>query len=134
MTYTMLEIEYYEFNGYRLDAKGRMLFRGNAAVSLPPKAVGTLLLLVENAGAVVDKEELLKKVWHDAIVEEAESCARHGCHRRDQTHHNLRSYGHGGHLWSSWFSCRFLLFGSWIAQRTADAHTTVLALPIRLAY
>lgn len=70
MTYTMLEIEYYEFNGYRLDAKGRMLFRGNAAVSLPPKAVGTLLLLVENAGAVVDKEELLKKVWHDAIVEE----------------------------------------------------------------
>lgn len=66
----MLEIEYYEFNGYRLDAKGRMLFRGNAAVSLPPKAVGTLLLLVENAGAVVDKEELLKKVWHDAIVEE----------------------------------------------------------------
>ena len=60
----------YEFGRFRLDAKGRMLFRGNAPVSLPPKAVDTLLVLVANAGAVVDKAEILKQVWKDAFVEE----------------------------------------------------------------
>jgi TolB-like protein/Flp pilus assembly protein TadD len=60
----------YEFGRFRLDAKGRMLFRGNAPVSLPPKAVDTLLMLVENAGAVTDKAEILRHVWKDAFVEE----------------------------------------------------------------
>lgn len=60
----------YEFGRFRLDVKGRILFRGNAPVSLPPKAVDTLLVLVANARAVIDKAEILKQVWKDAFVEE----------------------------------------------------------------
>ena len=60
----------YEFGQFRLDAKGRILFRGDAPVPLPPKAVDTLILLATNAGAVLDKAEILKQVWQDAFVEE----------------------------------------------------------------
>ena len=66
----MAGVGYYEFGGFQLDAKGRMLFRGNAPVPLPPKAVDTLLVLIESAGAVIDKEEILKQVWKGAFVEE----------------------------------------------------------------
>jgi len=61
---------FYEFGRFRLDANSHMLFRGNAPVPLPPKAIDTLLMLVENAGTVVDKQEILKQVWKDAFVEE----------------------------------------------------------------
>jgi len=61
---------YYEFGQFRLDASGHMLFRGTVPVPLPPKAVDTLLVLVQNAGAVIDKEEIFKQVWKGAFVEE----------------------------------------------------------------
>jgi TolB-like protein/Tfp pilus assembly protein PilF len=60
----------YEFGQFRLDVSGRILFRGKAPVPLPPKAVDTLLLLVQNAGAVIGKEEIFKQVWKGAFVEE----------------------------------------------------------------
>jgi TolB-like protein/Tfp pilus assembly protein PilF len=66
----MAETRQYEFGGFRLDARGRMLFRGNIPVPLPPKAIDTLLILVENAGTVIDKEAFIKQVWKDAFVEE----------------------------------------------------------------
>jgi TolB-like protein/Tfp pilus assembly protein PilF len=47
-----------------------MLFCGTAPIPVPPKAIDTLLLLVENAGTVVAREDLLKKVWPDSFVEE----------------------------------------------------------------
>ena len=61
---------YYEFGRFRLDAKGRILLRDGAPVPLPPKGVDTLLMLVENPGLVIDKSEILKRVWKDAFVEE----------------------------------------------------------------
>ncbi len=66
----MAERRAYEFGPFRLEAKGRLLFRDDQAISLPLKAVDTLLLLVENAGSVVEKEEILKQVWQGAFVEE----------------------------------------------------------------
>ena len=66
----MTELRSYEFGPFRLDAAGPVLLRDGEIVSLAPKAAYTLLLLVENAGKVVDKEELLKKVWRDTFVEE----------------------------------------------------------------
>lgn len=60
----------YEFGRFRLDSTGRVLFRGEEAVPLSPKAADVLLLLVQNAGNVVDKKELLNRVWQDAVVEE----------------------------------------------------------------
>jgi DNA-binding winged helix-turn-helix (wHTH) protein len=38
-------------------------------VPLTPKTVETLLVLVENAGSLVEKAELMQRVWPDASVE-----------------------------------------------------------------
>jgi pimeloyl-ACP methyl ester carboxylesterase/DNA-binding winged helix-turn-helix (wHTH) protein len=60
----------YEFGAFRIDATERLLFCGETAVSLTPKVFDTLLVLVENCGHVLGKEELMKKVWPDSFVEE----------------------------------------------------------------
>lgn len=61
---------FYEFGGFRLDVSGRVLYRGGEVVSLAPKALDTLALLVERRGDVVSKEDLFSVVWADAFVEE----------------------------------------------------------------
>ena len=66
----LTERRFYRFGRFRLDSIGCVLFRGDRAVRLPPKAADTLLLLVQNAGNVVEKQDLLKHVWRDAFVEE----------------------------------------------------------------
>jgi Tol biopolymer transport system component/DNA-binding winged helix-turn-helix (wHTH) protein len=60
----------YEFGPYRLDAERRLLSRQGQVVPLTPKVLDTLLVLVENRGHVVGKEELMKAVWPDTFVEE----------------------------------------------------------------
>jgi TolB-like protein/DNA-binding winged helix-turn-helix (wHTH) protein/Tfp pilus assembly protein PilF len=66
----------YEFDSYRLDAVERVLLRDGQPVTLPPKDIETLLVLVEKAGHIVEKEELLEKVWPGVFVEEG-NLARH---------------------------------------------------------
>ena len=61
----------YEFGKFRIDAEERLLLRDGAPVPLTPKAFETLLVLVENSGRVVKKDDLMKRVWPDAFVEEA---------------------------------------------------------------
>ena len=61
----------YEFGQFRLDQAERLLSRNGEAVSLTPKVFDTLLLLIQNAGHLVDKEELMKAIWPDSFVEEA---------------------------------------------------------------
>jgi TolB-like protein/DNA-binding winged helix-turn-helix (wHTH) protein/Tfp pilus assembly protein PilF len=58
------------FGSYRLDVAGRSLTRDGEFVALPPKAVETLILLAENQGKTVLKEELLETVWSGIFVEE----------------------------------------------------------------
>jgi len=60
----------YEFGPYRLDCDERVLLRDGQPVTLPPKDLETLVVLVENAGHIVEKEELLEKVWSGVFVEE----------------------------------------------------------------
>ncbi len=60
----------YEFGAFRLDAAEYSLSRDGQIVPLTPKVFDTLLVLVENSGHVVDKEELYKRVWQEAFVEE----------------------------------------------------------------
>ena len=60
----------YEFGSFRIDTVERLLFRGAEVVPLAPKAVHTLLVLVSNAGRVVEKDQLMKVVWGDIFVEE----------------------------------------------------------------
>jgi pimeloyl-ACP methyl ester carboxylesterase len=60
----------YVFGRFRIDAIKRLLFEGDELVTLTPKAFDTLLVLVENRGAVVSKEELMRLVWAEQFVEE----------------------------------------------------------------
>ena len=60
----------FEFGGFRLDATERRLVRDGHPVSLTPKAFHTLVLLVENCGHVLCKEQLIREVWPDSFVEE----------------------------------------------------------------
>ena len=61
---------FYAFGPFRLDAAKRVLLREGDMVPLPPKAVDVLLVLVESAGQLVEKSELLARVWPDTFVEE----------------------------------------------------------------
>jgi DNA-binding winged helix-turn-helix (wHTH) protein len=60
-----------EFGSFRLDTFQRLLFSGDQLVPLTPKAFDTLQVLIEADGRIVEKEELLKRVWPDSFVEEA---------------------------------------------------------------
>ncbi len=61
----------YEFGPFRLDAGERLLLREGESVPLTPKAFDLLLALVEHHGRLLEKDELLKLVWPDTFVEEA---------------------------------------------------------------
>src|SRR5262245_39616283 len=61
----------YEFGPFRLDAADRLLSCGGEAVPLSPKAFDLLLALVERPGRLLEKEELMKLVWPETFVEEA---------------------------------------------------------------
>ncbi|HEX5733304.1 MAG TPA: winged helix-turn-helix domain-containing protein [Blastocatellia bacterium] len=62
---------FYEFSAFRLDADQRLLLRDGEVVPLTPKAIDLLVALVENSGHVLTKDELMKRVWPDSFVEEA---------------------------------------------------------------
>lgn len=60
----------YEFGEFRLDPEKGLLSRSDTPVPLTPRVFETLLFMVENHGAVLDKERLMEAVWPDSIVEE----------------------------------------------------------------
>jgi len=60
----------FEFGAFRFDAAERVLYRAGERVPLAPKAADTLLVLLENHGRVVDKNDLLERVWPGTFVEE----------------------------------------------------------------
>jgi TolB-like protein/DNA-binding winged helix-turn-helix (wHTH) protein/Tfp pilus assembly protein PilF len=62
--------QFYTFGLFRIDPAERVLLSGNSRIPLTPKACDTLLVLVENAGHIVEKDEILKRVWPDTFVEE----------------------------------------------------------------
>jgi DNA-binding winged helix-turn-helix (wHTH) protein len=73
----------YEFGPFSVDASKRLLLRNGEPVPLAPKVLETLLALIQNRERVLTKDELLKQVWGDTIVEEEGSpgtspcCGRH---------------------------------------------------------
>jgi DNA-binding winged helix-turn-helix (wHTH) protein/TolB-like protein/Tfp pilus assembly protein PilF len=61
---------FYELGPFRIDVANRLLLRDGEPLPLTPKAVDTLLALVQHSGQVLNKEELMKLVWPDTVVEE----------------------------------------------------------------
>jgi DNA-binding winged helix-turn-helix (wHTH) protein/tetratricopeptide (TPR) repeat protein len=61
----------YEFGPFRLHETAGKLTRGLDELHLTAKGFATLLFLVERAGSLVSKDELLDRVWPDGFVEPA---------------------------------------------------------------
>jgi DNA-binding winged helix-turn-helix (wHTH) protein/TolB-like protein len=51
------------FDGFRVDPPARVLWRGREPVPLTPRAFSVLLVLLEQPGQVVTKDELLRRLW-----------------------------------------------------------------------
>ena len=62
---------FYDFGAYRVDVGERLLLRAEEVVPLSPKAFDMLLVLLEGSGRLLAKEELMRRVWPDSFVEEA---------------------------------------------------------------
>jgi len=60
----------YQFGPFQLDTAEHRLLRNGVEVQLQLKVFETLCVLVENAGRLLKKEDLLRKVWPDTVVEE----------------------------------------------------------------
>jgi len=63
-------LQAYRFGPYRLDVGERRLSRDGEVLPLRLKVFDTLRVLVERAGRLVTKEDLLQAVWPDTVVEE----------------------------------------------------------------
>src|SRR5688572_16398009 len=61
----------YEFGPYRLDVPARVLSLRGRPLALPPKPFDLLLLLIERRGRVLERDELIRALWPDTVVEEA---------------------------------------------------------------
>jgi eukaryotic-like serine/threonine-protein kinase len=61
----------HEFGRFRLDSAERLLLRSGQPVSLTPKAFDLLVYLVERHGRLVTKQELMRALWPETFVEEA---------------------------------------------------------------
>lgn len=61
---------FYEFGHFRLKIAERLLLREQEPVPLTPKAFDILLILLESGGRLVEKDDLMKRVWPNTFVEE----------------------------------------------------------------
>ena len=60
----------YEFGPFRVDTRERQLIRNGEIVPLRPKVFDILLMLVQNNGHILTKDDVMKHVWSDTVVEE----------------------------------------------------------------
>lgn len=61
----------YQFGPFVLDTLQHALLKEGKPVALTPKTYDTLLVLVQNRGRMLSKDELMNKLWPDSFVEEA---------------------------------------------------------------
>jgi Tol biopolymer transport system component/DNA-binding winged helix-turn-helix (wHTH) protein len=61
----------FAFDNFKIDVGKLMLYRDDEELSLAPKVVKTLAVLVVQAGTIISKDELIERVWDDSIVEES---------------------------------------------------------------
>ena len=62
---------FYEFGPFRLNVQERLLEKNGELVALTPKVFETLLVLVEQSGHVLAKDDLMSRLWPDTFVEES---------------------------------------------------------------
>src|SRR5689334_339034 len=62
---------HYRFGDFIVDTDQKVLLRQDKALPLTPKLFETLLILVENSGRIVRKEQFMERLWPHTFVEEA---------------------------------------------------------------
>ena len=67
----MTEAGRYRFGPFELQPGNRRLLKDGTAISLRPRAFDLLVALVDRAGHLVTKDDLLERVWPKTVVEEA---------------------------------------------------------------
>jgi len=60
----------FQFDSFRVDTLRRVLLHDDEKIRLPSKAFEILLVLLEAEGRLVEKDELMRRVWPDSVVEE----------------------------------------------------------------
>src|SRR6185437_11241583 len=61
----------YAFGSFELDSEARILRRNGEQTGLAGRALDILIVLVQNRGRLIDKDELLSQVWAGSVVEES---------------------------------------------------------------
>src|SRR5262245_55205880 len=64
------EASVYQFGDFRLDVRERRLLREGRPIALPAKVLETLKILVDRPGRLLTKDELMRHLWPDTVVEE----------------------------------------------------------------
>ena len=94
----------YAFGPYLLDLKRRVLWRDRAPIPLKSRTLDVLAVLIEHRGRVLEKDELIRLVWRDSIVQENNlaqqiSVVRRALDQRpDQHEYIVTSPGRGYHF------------------------------------
>src|SRR5262249_34414412 len=70
MTVNKTKQRIWEFGPFRLDETERLLLRAGEPVGLAPKVCDTLVALLERSGRLVEKDELMARLWPDTFVDE----------------------------------------------------------------
>jgi DNA-binding winged helix-turn-helix (wHTH) protein/tetratricopeptide (TPR) repeat protein len=63
-------LKLYDFNGFRLEEDQRRLLFNGQSVAIKPKILDLLIFLIQMRGHLVVKDDLMKEIWPDAIVED----------------------------------------------------------------
>jgi serine/threonine protein kinase/DNA-binding winged helix-turn-helix (wHTH) protein/class 3 adenylate cyclase len=111
----------FEFGPFHLDPVEHLLLREGNAVALTPKAFETLCVLVENAGHVLSKEELMNRVWPDTFVEETNLA------QNISTLRKALGEREGGRQYIETVPKRGYRFVAPVSHRTGDRHSNLKA-------
>jgi DNA-binding winged helix-turn-helix (wHTH) protein len=65
---SLLINHFYRFGDFTIDTDQRVLLREGKPIPLTPKVFDTLLILVEKSGQIVEKEELMRRLWPETFV------------------------------------------------------------------
>ncbi|MGA8261957.1 MAG: alpha/beta fold hydrolase [Arenicellales bacterium] len=66
----------YRFNDYRLDSDAFEIRRGSERLEVEPQVLQLLILLVENRGRIVSREQVFAEIWKDRVVSDAALSSR----------------------------------------------------------
>ncbi len=83
----------YYFGHYCLEPAERLLTYDTAVISLAPKALDILIVLVERSRSIISKEELLRLIWPEQRVDEAALSHQVSLLRKTLAEHELEAGG-----------------------------------------